>query len=244
MLNSEMFNQYMETKDIAIRNKIVEENLYLIDILIRKYLNKGVEYDDLYQVGAMALVSAVERFDPSKGYEFSSFATPTILGEIKKYFRDKKWVMKVPRRLKEISVRISKVREEMFNELQRNPTIKELAERIDLPEEELMEALESSKAYDTYSLNQTFEEDGEGGSNEIYSKYASIEEEGYSAVESSEIIKTLLAKLNKTDKIIFRRRFIDNKTQGEVAKELGLSQMSISRFERSIKRRFFEELFQ
>ena len=89
MLKQELFDQYRKTGDVSIRNEIVESYLYMVDILIRKYLNKGVEYDDLYQVGAMALISAVERFDPSKGYEFSSFAPPTIIGEIKKYFRDK-----------------------------------------------------------------------------------------------------------------------------------------------------------
>ena len=101
MDKKEMFRKYRETGDKEIRNRIVEEHLYMVDILIRKYLNKGMEYDDLYQVGAMALINAVERFDPEKGFEFSSFATPTILGEIKKHFRDTGWSMKVPRKLKE-----------------------------------------------------------------------------------------------------------------------------------------------
>ena len=125
-----MFNQYQRTKDRTLRNEIVESYLYMVDILIRKYLNKGVEYDDLYQVGAMALIAAVERFDPSKGYEFSSFATPTIIGEIKKYFRDKEWSVKVPRRLKELSGKIQSAREELFNQLQRTATIPELADYI------------------------------------------------------------------------------------------------------------------
>ena len=89
MITLDQFIEYKKNPTIELRNKIVEDHLYMVDILIRKYLNKGVEYDDLYQVGALALVQAVERFDPSKGFEFSSFATPTILGEIKKYFRDK-----------------------------------------------------------------------------------------------------------------------------------------------------------
>ena len=100
MTNREKFTEYKKNPTIELRNEIVEEHLYMVDILIRKYLNKGVEYDDLYQVGALALVQAVERFDPERGFEFSSFATPTILGEIKKYFRDKQWSLKVPRRLK------------------------------------------------------------------------------------------------------------------------------------------------
>lgn len=114
MINGELFDRYKETGDINIRNEIVEKYLYMVEVLIRKYLNKGVDYDDLYQVGAMALVSAVERFDPSKGFEFSSFATPTILGEIKKYFRDKEWILKVPRRQKEISLKIPAAKEELY----------------------------------------------------------------------------------------------------------------------------------
>ena len=109
-MNSELFNRYAENPTIELRNQIVEDNLYMVDILIRKYLGKGVDYDDLYQVGALALVSAVERFDVSKGYEFKSFATPTILGEIKKYFRDKQWSLKVPRRLKEIATKVQEVK--------------------------------------------------------------------------------------------------------------------------------------
>jgi len=102
----QIFNEYAAHPTIELRNEIVEKNLYMVDILIRKYLGKGVDYDDLYQVGAIALVNAVERFDPTKGFEFRSFATPTILGEIKKYFRDKEWSLKVPRRMKEIAGKV------------------------------------------------------------------------------------------------------------------------------------------
>ena len=107
MVDQELFEDYRHDPTIEKRNAIVEKNLYMVDILIRKYLGKGVDYDDLYQIGALALVSAVERFDPDKGFEFSSFATPTILGEIKKYFRDKQWSLKVPRRLKEIAAKLN-----------------------------------------------------------------------------------------------------------------------------------------
>ena len=130
MINGELFDRYKETGDINIRNEIVEKYLYMVEVLIRKYLNKGVDYDDLYQVGAMALVSAVERFDPSKGFEFSSFATPTILGEIKKYFRDKEWILKVPRRQKEISLKIPAAKEELYEKLGRAPTVAELSEHL------------------------------------------------------------------------------------------------------------------
>ena len=145
----ELFEQYKDNPTIDKRNEIVEKYLYMVDILIRKYTGKGVDYDDLYQVGAMALVSAVERFDPSKGFEFSSFATPTILGEIKKYFRDKQWSLKVPRRLKEIASKVTESKEALYAKYQRNPTAEEIAEYTGYTVEQIIEALESSQAYGT-----------------------------------------------------------------------------------------------
>jgi RNA polymerase sigma factor (sigma-70 family) len=132
--NKELFEKYQETRSIELRNKIVEKYLYIVDILIKKYLNKGVDYEDLYQVGSMALVFAVERYDVSKGYEFTSFATPTIIGEIKRYFRDKGWAVKVPRRLKEISAQIPPAKEYLYGKLNRTPTIKELSEYLGIEE--------------------------------------------------------------------------------------------------------------
>ncbi len=242
MTNQELFNRYAETKDIEIRNQLVEKYLYMVDILIRKYLNKGVDYDDLYQVGAMALVSAVDRFDPGKGYEFSSFATPTILGEIKRYFRDKEWGVKVPRRLKELSAKIPSAKEHLFGQLQRMPTVAEIASYLGNTEEEILEAMEGGRAYNSYSLNQTFDESGDTGDNPILERYAAIEESGYDSVEYGEIIDIVLKRLSESEKNIFQKRYIQNKTQTQIAQEMGVSQMTISRGEKSIKKKFSEEL--
>ncbi len=241
MLNQELFNQYHKQRDISLRNQIVESYLYMVDILIRKYLNKGVEYDDLYQIGAMALISAVERFDPTKGYEFSSFATPTIIGEIKKYFRDKGWSVKVPRRMKEICGKVQTAKDELFNTLQRNPTIPELADYIQCSEQEVFQALESSMAYNAFSLNQTFDESGEEGDNPILERYAAVEDSGYDRLEYSEMISKVLKELSDTNKYIFKKRFIEDKSQSEIAKELGVSQMTISRAEKNIREKFQQE---
>ncbi|MCQ4637468.1 SigB/SigF/SigG family RNA polymerase sigma factor [Anaerovorax odorimutans] len=241
MLKEELFNQYQKTKDLSLRNEIVESYLYMVDILIRKYLNKGVEYDDLYQVGAMALISAVERFDPSKGYEFSSFATPTIIGEIKKYFRDKEWSVKVPRRLKELSGKLQSAREELFNSLQRNPTIPELAKYTGYSEEDVLQAMEGSMAYNAYSLNQTFDDVGEEGEGSALEKYAAIEDAGYDRLEYGEMISKVLDELSDTNKYIFKKRFVEDRSQAEIAKRLGVSQMTISRAEKNIKERFQRE---
>ena len=236
------FKEFFETRDQNLRNELVEDHLYMVDILIRKYLKKGIDKDDLYQVGAMALISAVERFDPNKGFEFSSFATPTILGEIKKYFRDKGWSVRVPRNLKEISVALPKAKDELTSQLGRVPTVKETAAYMKIDEDELLQAMESGMAYEAYSLNQTFDDDGESGEGERFEKYAATVEKGYERLEDYEIIDTVLNRMSQTDRYVFRQRFLEEKSQSEIAKKLGVSQMTISRIEKKIKERFAKEL--
>lgn len=242
MTNREKFTEYKKNPTIELRNEIVEEHLYMVDILIRKYLNKGVEYDDLYQVGALALVQAVERFDPDRGFEFSSFATPTILGEIKKYFRDKQWSLKVPRRLKEISSKIQDVKDKLYSEYRRPPTVSEMAEATGFTEEQIIEAIDSSQAYGTYSLDKTFDDAGEDGENSFLERYTGFDEKGFERIETSEIIDSVLDTFNGQNKYIFRERFIYNRSQADIAKTLGVSQMTISRAERNIIKQFQEEL--
>jgi len=242
MMKQEIFDQYQRTKDISLRNEIVESHLYMVNILIRKYLNKGVDYDDLYQVGAMALISAVERFDPAKGYDFSSFATPTIIGEIKKHFRDKEWSLKVPRRLKELSGKIQKVREEIASELHREPTVDELAERMDVSYEDIIQSMESSMAYNAFSLNQTFDESGEEGDASMFEKFTAVDEIGFDRLEYAEIIQKVLSELSETNKYIFRSRFVEDKSQAQIAEELGVSQMTVSRAEKNIRSLFQKEV--
>ena len=241
-LEKKKFLKFFESRDQAIRNELVEDHLYMVDILIRKYLRKGIEKDDLYQVGAMALISAVERFDPTRGFEFSSFATPTILGEIKKYFRDKGWSMRVPRNLKEISVALPKAKDMLTAELGRVPTVKEIAEYMKIEEEELLQAMESGLAYEALSLNQTYDDDSESGEGERYEKFAAVEEKGYERLEDYEIIKSVLGTLGESDRYVFEQRFIEEKPQAEIANVLGVSQMTISRIEKKIKEKVAREL--
>lgn len=243
MIDQELFEDYKQNPTIEKRNALVEKNLYMVDILIRKYLSKGVEYDDLYQIGALALVAAVERFDPAKGFEFSSFATPTILGEIKKYFRDKQWSLKVPRRLKEIAAKVQDAKDKLNSELHRTPTVAEIAEFTGYTEEQIIEAMESSHAYGTYSLDKTFDEAGEDGENAFLEKYTGFNEHGYDQIETAEIINKVVNTFNDQYKFIFRERFINNKSQSEIAKSLGISQMTVSRAEKNIVGKFRAELF-
>ena len=236
--NKELFERYRETGSKELRNEIVERYLYIVDILIKKYLNKGVEYEDLYQVGSMALVFAVERYDASKGFEFTSFATPTIIGEIKRYFRDKGWAVKVPRRLKEISAQISPAKEFLYGKLNRVPTVSELAQHLGYSEEDILEAMEGGQAYSTYSLNQTFDEGGEEGEGAVLEKYTGREERGYNSFENAELIKSVLKDLSDKEQDIFKKRFFKNETQQDIAQEMGVSQMTISRLEKKIREKF------
>lgn len=243
MMEQDLFIQWKKNPDnLELRNQIVEKYLYMVEILIRKYLGKGVEYDDLYQVGALALVSAVERFDPDKGFEFSSFATPTILGEIKKYFRDKQWSLKVPRRLKEVAAKVQETREKLYAENQRKPSVEEIAEATGFAQELIIEAMESSQAYGTYSLDKTFDDIGEDGESPFLEKYTGFDEKGYERIETSEIINKVIDEFTDQQRYIFKERFLYNRSQAEIAKVLGVSQMTVSRAERNIIDAFRKEM--
>ena len=236
----ELFREYQENKSPEIRNEIVERNLSLAELLARKYSGRGVDHEDLLQVASYALVLAVERFDPEKGVQFASFATPTIIGEIKKYFRDTTWSLKVPRRLKEISMRLIEAKEELHEKLHRVPNVKELAEYMGVSEEEIIEAMEGSHAYTTYSLDQEPDAFSEH-ERQHFEKYLGDTEDGYDRFETSGVLEKVMAELSPTEKDIIYKRFLQEITQREVAKALGVSQMTVSRIEKAMKDKFRSE---
>ncbi len=240
---NKLFEEYSRTKDLDIRNQLVEKHLYMVDILAKKYINKGVDYEDLYQIGSMALVFAVERYDPSKGFEFTSFATPTIIGEIKRYFRDKGWAVKVPRKWKEISAKLPTAKDVLNQKLGRAPLVSEIAEYLGYTEEDILEAMESGQAYGTFSLQQTFDEGGSEGESSIFERYTAKEETGYTNFENSEVVKTVMKKLSDQERKVFRMRFFDDKTQQQIADEIGVSQMTVSRLEKKLRDKFKEEYY-
>jgi len=235
-----LFRKYQETKSPEIRNEIVEANLSLAELLARKYTGRGVEYEDLLQVASYALVLAVERFDPDKGVQFASFATPTIIGEIKKYFRDTTWSLKVPRRLKEISIRLLEAKEHLQESLHHVPTVQELADYMGVSEEDIIEAMEGSHAYTTFSLDQ--EPDVFSDSErQQFERFLGETEEGYDRFEVSGVLEKVMAELSPTEKDIICKRFLHEITQREVAKMLGISQMTVSRIEKAMKEKFRRE---
>lgn len=236
-----LFEKYKKTGNIEYRNKIVEKYLYIVNILVKRYLNKGIEYDDLYQVGSMALVLASERFDIDRGVDFPAFATPTILGEIKRYFRDKGWAMKVPRRMKDISIKIPKIQQDLENRLQRSPQISEIAKEIGVSEELVLEAMESGQAYSAYSLQQGIEQsDGENGES-FLERYMGEDDSNFVTLEHADFIKNAMEKFTPEEKLFCKMRFTEGKTQQEIAERLSVSQMTVSRIEKKIKAKFKEE---
>jgi RNA polymerase sigma-B factor len=237
-----LFAEYMKNRSEESRNSIVEHYLYLAEILSKKYTGRGIDYDDLYQVASMALLLAVERFDPSKGFAFTSFATPTIIGEIKKYFRDKSWAVKVPRRIKELSLQLGAAREKLQAVNGKAPTVPELAEYMGCSEEEVLEAMESGQTFRAYSLNQEIDSDSEEGSASL-DRYMSVEEKGYENFENADLIRNVMAGLTDRERAIFNDRVLGAKTQQEVAREYGVSQMTISRLEAEIREKFRKEYY-
>ncbi len=238
-----LFKKYKESGNLEDRNKIVEKYLYLVEILIKKYLNRGVEYEDLYQVGALALIMAADRFDPDRGISFSAFATPTILGEIKKYFRDKGWALKVPRRLKDLSVRIPQAKIHLEGELGRTPTASDIADYLGVSAEDVLQAVESGRAYSTYSLQQADDEsDSEAGSSSFpIEKYTGEEEQGFITLENADFIEKTMRDFSDEEREFCRMRFVDEMTQQQIAKIMGVSQMTVSRIEKKIRKKFKEE---
>ena len=216
---------YHRDGDRDARERALVELMPLVRALASRYAGRGEPLEDLVQVGALGLVKAVDRFDVDRGVEFSSYAVPTIVGEIRRHFRDKAWAMHVPRRIKELSVRLSRALDELTTELGRSPTVAELAEAAGAEEEEVIDALDSAHAYSTRSLHAPFEE---GGDDSLSEKLGE-EETGYRDVEDGSIIATGLDALDERERRIVELRFFDEMTQSQIAAEVGISQMHVSR---------------
>lgn len=209
-----------------VRDLLVRLHLRLVEHLARRFLNRGEPYDDLLQVGTIGLIKAVDRFDLDRGVEFSTYATPTIVGEIKRHFRDKGWAIRVPRRLQELRLSISAATSELTQSLGRSPTISELARSVGVTEEEVLEGLESANAYSTLSLDAT-----DSTEDNALSMLDSLgeDDEALANVENRESIKPLLEQLGPREKHILALRFFRGMTQSQIATEIGVSQMHVSR---------------
>ncbi|MDO5718274.1 MAG: SigB/SigF/SigG family RNA polymerase sigma factor [Tissierellia bacterium] len=236
-----LFRELKETGDQKIRETLIHEHLYIADILAKKYVNKGIEYDDLYQVASIGLILAIDRFDIDKGFEFSSYATPTIIGEIKKYFRDKGWVIRVPRRIQELSKKVNNARVYLSQNLQKSPTIADIAEYLEIEEEEVLEAIEASRVYSPQSLYSTFEvsnDDREVNLSDLIGE----EDKHFEQIEFADFVQRVMKNLNEVEKVILIDRYFEKKTQVSIAKKLNISQMTVSRIEKKVLEKFRKEM--
>jgi RNA polymerase sigma-B factor len=216
---------YHRDGDQSARDAALVELMPLVRALASRYAGRGEPLEDLVQVGSIGLIKAVDRFDVDRGVEFSSYAVPTIVGEIKRHFRDKAWAMHVPRRLKELSLKLSRTLDELTTELGRSPTIAELAEATGVEEEDVVDALDSSNAYSTRSLHAPFEE---GGDDTLADKLGE-EDTGYAEVEDGALVAAGLDALDERERQIVELRFFKEMTQSQIAAEVGISQMHVSR---------------
>mgnify|MGYP005772289295 FL=1 len=236
MNEEELFRKYRETGDIAIRNQIVEKYLYIASVLAKKFVGRGVEYDDLYQVASLALIKGVERFDERKGLKFSTFITPTITGEIKNYFRDRSRLVHLPRKVSELRVSIKREAEKFLAETGRNVTAKELAARLGVSEEDV---LRCSEAGGVVSLDGPVDRDGDNMS--LYDVLPA-EENVFEDVENRDAVHAALKNLSEEERKLVRYRFGEELSQMETAKRMGVSQMNVSRMERKILQKLKDNL--
>ena len=231
-----LFREYRKTGDINIRNKLVENYLYVAEILAKKFAGRGVEYDDLLQVASEALISGVEKFDPDMGAQFTTYITPTVTGIIKNYFRDYSRAVRPPRRVYSLAAKIRMESNEYFKVHGVKPTVRQLSEKLNVTEELIMEALEYRAPV---SLDK--EVSGEDGEGHLYDVIPDLSD-SFESFEDSESLRTEIKKLDPTEQRVVALRFVQGKSQSEVGKILGVSQMFVSRAERKIVEKLRESL--
>jgi len=220
------FVEYRRTQSRVLRNEIIEEHLPLAHFVARRFARRGEPLEDLRQVALVGLLKAVERFDPERGFAFSSFATPTILGELRRHFRDKGWTVRVPRRVQELVLAIDTATADLTQELQRVPTPAEIAHRIGADEEAVLECAEFGTLYRPASIDAPVRPEPGARSAEAS---LGVEDRDLLAVEDRAAVVELLALLPERDRTIVSLRFLEGLTQSEIAARVGLSQMHVSR---------------
>lgn len=222
-----LFKEYKETRNPEIRDELVQMYLNLVEYLARRFKNRGEPLEDLIQVGTIGLIKAIDRFDTGRSVEFTTYATPTVVGEIKRYFRDKGWAVKVPRRLQELNLLVSQSMGNLTQELKRPPTIDEIAEHLGVSSEQVIEAMETSEAYSFVSLDRDLSSDADDSFSLL--EYIGEDDKELLGVEDRTGLSEALRELSPQEQRILYLRFFRGLTQTEIAKEIGISQMHVSR---------------
>ncbi|MEU9381851.1 RNA polymerase sigma factor SigF [Streptomyces sp. NPDC048279] len=211
------------------RNTLIEMNMSLVRFAAGRFRNRGDEMEDIVQTGMIGLIKAIDRFELSREVEFTSFALPYIVGEIKRFFRDTTWAVHVPRRLQELRVELAKAREELSSRLDRDPTVAELATLMNLSENEVVEGQLASNGYNSSSLDAALTGDGPEDGESVLADFIGVEEDGLRLVEDFQSLAPLMAELSERDREIIHLRFVEEATQAEIGERLGCSQMHVSR---------------
>ena len=235
-----LLRRYHEAGDLAAREELIERYMSLVRSLARRYAYRGEQLDDLVQIGAIGLIKAIDRFDLERGVELTTYATPNIIGEIKRHFRDKGWSVRVPRGLQELNVQVSKLIEQLTVQLGRSPTIPELAKAAGVEEEQVLEALESGRAYSSVSLSTGGGSDEDGELDPLES-LGTIEHE-YEVSEDRAVLAPGFKVLDERERKILHLRFFSGLTQSQIAAEIGISQMHVSRLIRRSLETIREEI--
>ena len=222
-----LLRRYHEDGDLHAREQLIEQYMSLVRSLARRYSYRGEQLEDLVQIGAIGLINAIDRFDIDRGVELTTYATPNIIGEIKRHFRDKGWAVRVPRGLQELNVQLSRIVEQLTVQLGRSPTIPELAAAAGAQEEQVLEALESGRAYSALSLSSTTSSDGEETLDPLES--IGTEEHQYEVSEDRAVLAPGFKALAERERWILQLRFFDGLTQSQIAQQVGISQMHVSR---------------
>jgi RNA polymerase sigma-B factor len=211
------------------RNTLIEMNMSLVRFAAGRFRGRGDDMEDVVQTGMIGLIKAIDRFDLSREVEFTSFALPYIVGEIKRFFRDTTWAVHVPRRLQELRVELAKAREELSSRLDREPTVAELATLMNLSEDEVVEAQIAANGYNSSSLDAALTGDGPENGEAVLADFIGVEEHGLRLVEDFQSLAPLMAELDERDRRILHMRFVEEATQAEIGEQLGCSQMHVSR---------------
>lgn len=235
-----LFRQYAKTGDKTIRDRLVENYLYIPKLLVRKYAFRSGDTEDIYQVACLGLLYAVERYDPEKGFEFDTFASPTIIGEIKKYYRDKQWVIRVPRKIQELNREINRARTTLEHRLMKTPTIAEIADYLNITEENVIEAMEGSNVFYPKSLSMEFESSSDGQEVTLMDLIGE-EDDRIENIGNAEVFRQRYEALNPLERLIVEERYYNGKTQKEVAQIIGKSQMTVSRLEKKVMEKLKQE---
>src|SRR5437868_15366123 len=235
-----LLRRYHEHGDLQAREQLIEQYMSLVRSLARRYSYRGEQFDDLVQIGAIGLIKAIDRFDINRGVELTTYATPNIIGEIKRHFRDKGWAVRVPRGLQELHARLSKLIEQLTVQLGRSPTIAELAKAANVEEEEVLEALESGRAYSSLSLSTGGGGDEDGDLDPLES--IGTEEHAYEVSEDRAVLAPGFRVLDDRERKILHLRFFKGLTQSQIAQQVGISQMHVSRLIRRSLEKIRDEI--